>query len=184
MEAIVAFVETFLSAPLQLVIILAAFGIFIYWWTKERPKERIEHKELITKLSDDANKAEERREKEREDYLKSLEAMRLQTQNQAIIYEKAVENCTKVIENNSRAMENLNLQIQNNMVTMDAVKTKVEASMELARVKFEDSAAILGDKIDRSAKTVGIMAQISEKLVDEIKEGLIRAKVKGEQNNE
>lgn len=180
MGEIVNFIETFLSAPLQLVIILTVFSIFIYWWVKERPNERQDQWNLIAKLSEDANNAEKRREKEREDFLQSLNEIRTQTLNSNVMYEKTLENCTKVIENNSHAMENLNLQIQNNAKAMEALETKIADSLALMEVKLDDSTNSLADKADLSIKATNDMAKINNELTDRIKEGLLKAEIRGE----
>ena len=46
MTEIITFINTFLGAPLQLVIILFAFGIFLYWYVKVRPKELSQYENL------------------------------------------------------------------------------------------------------------------------------------------
>ena len=54
MSEIPKFIETFLGAPLQLVIILLFFGIFLYWFIKERPKSVEGQNKLVNAILEES----------------------------------------------------------------------------------------------------------------------------------
>lgn len=112
MSEIPKFIETFLGAPLQLVIILLFFGIFLYWFIKERPKSVEGQNKLVNAILEESRQARENSEKEKENFFKIMDDYRVQNERVSALYDKALENSTRAIENNTEVIKNQNTHAQ------------------------------------------------------------------------
>lgn len=112
MTEIPKFIETFLGAPLQLVIILFVFGIFLFWFIKERPKSIQNQNELINTILEESRQAKEDSAKEKESFFKVMDDYRTQNERVSALYDKALENSTRAIENNTEVIKNQNTHTQ------------------------------------------------------------------------
>ena len=107
MTEIITFINTFLGAPLQLVIILFAFGIFLYWYVKVRPKELSQYENLYNTVIKRCEISEKELKDERENFFKIMEDYRVQNERVSALYDKALENSTRAIENNTSVIHPL-----------------------------------------------------------------------------
>lgn len=121
MTEIKNFVETFLSAPLQLVLILLFLGIFVYWFLKERPKEIESQEKLINTVREDS-------QEERKNFFKIMDDYRVQNEKISAMYDKALENSTRAIENNTETIKNQNVHIQ---LTNQALQTLNDSALKV-----------------------------------------------------
>ena len=112
MPEIIKFIETFLGAPLQLVIILFIFGVFLYWFIKERPKTNKAQNEITEMIMKECSNREKVNHQERENFCKIMEDYRVQNERILALYDKALENSTRAIENNTKVIENQNTYSQ------------------------------------------------------------------------
>ena len=121
MSEITAFINTFLGAPLQLVIILFAFGIFLYWYVKVRPKELAQYENLYNTVIKRCETSEKELKAERENFFKIMENYRVQNERVSALYDKALENSTRAIENNTSVIYNYNAHIQVNNKALELI---------------------------------------------------------------
>lgn len=112
MGDIIKFIETFLTAPLQLVLILLVFGLGLYWFIKERPKANEAQSKFILDALSENKKQKEEFQKERSEFFKLMDDYRVQTAQTSALYDKALENSTRAIENNTEVIKNQNIHTQ------------------------------------------------------------------------
>lgn len=151
MTEIPKFIETFLGAPLQLVIILLFFGVFLYWFIKERPKSVQSQNNLINTILEESRQAKKDSAAEKESFFKIMDDYRAQNERVSALYDKALENSTRAIENNTEVIKNQNTHAQ---LTNQALET-LNDSVLRAEDKLE--------KIDES----------QQRLVNEVNEAII-----------
>lgn len=151
MTEIPKFIETFLGAPLQLVIILLFFGVFLYWFIKERPKSVQSQNNLINTILEESRQAKKDSVAEKESFFKIMDDYRAQNERVSALYDKALENSTKAIENNTEVIKNQNTHAQ---LTNQALET-LNDSVLRAEDKLE--------KIDES----------QQRLVNKVNEAII-----------
>lgn len=151
MTEIPRFIETFLGAPLQLVIILLFFGVFLYWFIKERPKSVQSQSNLINTILEESRQAKEDSAAEKESFFKIMDDYRAQNERVSALYDKALENSTRAIENNTEVIKNQNTHAQ---LTNQALET-LNDSVLRAEDKLE--------KIDES----------QQRLVNKVNEAII-----------
>ena len=151
MTEIPRFIETFLGAPLQLVIILLFFGVFLYWFIKERPKSVQSQSNLINTILEESRQAKKDSAAEKESFFKIMDDYRAQNERVSALYDKALENSTKAIENNTEVIKNQNTHAQ---LTNQALET-LNDSVLRAEDKLE--------KIDES----------QQRLVNKVNEAII-----------
>ena len=151
MTEIPKFIETFLGAPLQLVIILLFFGVFLYWFIKERPKSVQSQNNLINTILEESRQAKKDSAAEKESFFKIMDDYRAQNERVSSLYDKALENSTRAIENNTEVIKNQNTHAQ---LTNQALET-LNDSVLRAEDKLE--------KIDES----------QQRLVNKVNEAII-----------
>lgn len=151
MTEIPKFIETFLGAPLQLVIILLFFGVFLYWFIKERPKSVQSQNNLINTILEESRQAKKDSAAEKESFFKIMDDYRAQNERVSTLYDKALENSTRAIENNTEVIKNQNTHAQ---LTNQALET-LNDSVLRAEDKLE--------KIDES----------QQRLVNKVNEAII-----------
>lgn len=151
MTEIPKFIETFLGAPLQLVIILLFFGVFLYWFIKERPKSVQSQNNLINTILEESRQAKKDSAAEKESFFKIMDDYRAQNERVSALYDKALENSTRAIENNTEVIKNQNTHAQ---LTNQALET-LNDSVLRAEDKLE--------KIDES----------QQRLVNKVNEAII-----------
>ena len=151
MTEIPRFIETFLGAPLQLVIILLFFGVFLYWFIKERPKSVQSQSNLINTILEESRQAKKDSAAEKESFFKIMDDYRAQNERVSALYDKALENSTRAIENNTEVIKNQNTHVQ---LTNQALET-LNDSVLRAEDKLE--------KIDES----------QQRLVNKVNEAII-----------
>jgi F0F1-type ATP synthase membrane subunit b/b' len=151
MTEIPKFIETFLGAPLQLVIILLFFGVFLYWFIKERPKSVQSQSNLINTILEESRQAKKDSAAEKESFFKIMDDYRAQNERVSALYDKALENSTRAIENNTEVIKNQNTHAQ---LTNHALET-LNDSVLRAEDKLE--------KIDES----------QQRLVNKVNEAII-----------
>lgn len=151
MTEIPRFIETFLGAPLQLVIILLFFGVFLYWFIKERPKLVQSQSNLINTILEESRQAKKDSAAEKESFFKIMDDYRAQNERVSALYDKALENSTRAIENNTEVIKNQNTHAQ---LTNQALET-LNDSVLRAEDKLE--------KIDES----------QQRLVNKVNEAII-----------
>lgn len=151
MTEIPKFIETFLGAPLQLVIILLFFGVFLYWFIKERPKSVQSQNNLINTILEESRQAKKDSAAEKESFFKIMDDYRTQNERVSALYDKALENSTRAIENNTEVIKNQNTHAQ---LTNQALET-LNDSVLRAEDKLE--------KIDES----------QQRLVNKVNEAII-----------
>lgn len=151
MTEIPRFIETFLGAPLQLVIILLFFGVFLYWFIKERPKSVQSQSNLINTILEESRQAKKDSAAEKESFFKIMDDYRAQNERVSALYDKALENSTRAIENNTEVIKNQNTYAQ---LTNQALET-LNDSVLRAEDKLE--------KIDES----------QQRLVNKVNEAII-----------
>lgn len=151
MTEIPRFIETFLGAPLQLVIILLFFGVFLYWFIKERPKSVQSQSNLINTILEESRQAKKDSAAEKESFFKIMDDYRAQNERVSALYDKALENSTRAIKNNTEVIKNQNTHAQ---LTNQALKT-LNDSVLRAEDKLE--------KIDES----------QQRLVNKVNEAII-----------
>lgn len=151
MTEIPRFIETFLGAPLQLVIILLFFGVFLYWFVKERPKSVQSQSNLINTILEESRQAKKDSAAEKESFFKIMDDYRAQNERVSALYDKALENSTRAIENNTEVIKNQNTHAQ---LTNQALET-LNDSVLRAEDKLE--------KIDES----------QQRLINKVNEAII-----------
>ena len=151
MTEIPRFIETFLGAPLQLVIILLFFGVFLYWFIKERPKSVQSQSNLINTILEESRQAKKDSAAEKESFFKIMDDYRAQNERVSALYDKALENSTRAIKNNTEVIKNQNTHAQ---LTNQALET-LNDSVLRAEDKLE--------KIDES----------QQRLVNKVNEAII-----------
>ena len=125
MGEIINFVETFLTAPLQLVLILLVFGLGLYWFIKERPKVNEAQNKFILDALNENKKQKEEFQKERGEFFKLMDDYRVQTAQTSALYDKALENSTRAIENNTDVIKNQNIHTQLTNQTLSTLNDSV-----------------------------------------------------------
>lgn len=151
MTEIPRFIETFLGAPLQLVIILLFFGVFLYWFIKERPKSVQSQSNLINTILEESRQAKKDSAAEKESFFKIMDDYRAQNERVSALYDKALENSTRAIENNTEVIKNQNTHAQ---LTNQALET-LNDSVLRAEDKLE--------KIDESQQ--GLVNKVNEAII-------------------
>ena len=146
MTEIPAFIETFLGAPLQLVIILLVFGIFLYWFVKERPNTIKNNTDLINSVMKECRENKEAAEKEKESFYKIMDDYRAQNERISAMYDKALENSTRAIENNTEVIKNQNTHAQLTNQTLSTLSDIVERASEKLE-KIDESQHTLSSKV-------------------------------------
>lgn len=149
MTEIPRFIETFLGAPLQLVIILLFFGVFLYWFVKERPKSMQNQSNLINSILEESRQAKSASEKEKERFFKIMDDYRVQNERISALYDKALENSTRAIENNTEVIKNQNTysQLTNQaLATLNDSVLRTEDKLE----NVSNSQQLLATKIQES----------------------------------
>lgn len=151
MSEISRFIETFLGAPLQLVIILLFFGVFLYWFVKERPKSVESQNKLINTILEESRQAKEDSAKEKESFFKIMDDYRVQNERVSALYDKALENSTRAIENNTEVIKNQNTHAQ---LTNQALAT-------------------LNDSVLRAEDKLETVSDSQQKLTNKVHEAII-----------
>ena len=133
MKEITAFIDTFLGAPLQLVIILLVFGLFLYWYLKVRPKELEQYTSLYNTIIQRCETSEQELRAERENFFKIMEDYRVQNERISALYDKALENSSRAIENNTSVICNYNAHMQVNNKALEAINDTLSQQVENLR---------------------------------------------------
>lgn len=157
MKGIVEFIDAFLTAPLQLVLILVVLAIFIYWFVKERPKTSAAQEKIIQEALAEAKKQKDEFKKERAEFFKLMDDYRVQGEKTSALYDKALENSTRAIENNTEVIKNQNIHTQltnQNLSTLNASMIRVEEKVDKA---IEEE-----KKIKETAQELAILYRIKE----------------------
>lgn len=149
MADFIKFIETFLGAPLQLVIILLVFAIFIYWYIKERPKSAQVQNELINSIMKECKQNREDHIKEKESFYKIMDDYRVQNERVSALYDKALENSTRAIENNTEVIKNQNTHAQLTNQTLATLNDSVERASEKLE-KIDGSQQELVNKVQET----------------------------------
>ena len=149
MTEIPKFIETFLGAPLQLVIILLFFGVFLYWFIKERPKSVQSQSNLINTILEESRQAKRDSAAEKESFFKIMDDYRAQNERVSALYDKALENSTRAIENNTEVIKNQNTHAQ---LTNQALETLNDSVLraEDKLEKIDDSHQRLVNKVSEA----------------------------------
>lgn len=149
MTEIPRFIETFLGAPLQLVIILLFFGVFLYWFIKERPKSVQSQSNLINTILEESRQAKRDSAAEKESFFKIMDDYRAQNERVSALYDKALENSTRAIENNTEVIKNQNTHAQ---LTNQALETLNDSVLraEDKLEKIDDSHQRLVNKVSEA----------------------------------
>ena len=149
MTEIPKFIETFLGAPLQLVIILLFFGVFLYWFIKERPKSVQSQNNLINTILEESRQAKKDSAAEKESFFKIMDDYRAQNERVSALYDKALENSTRAIENNTEVIKNQNIHAQ---LTNQALETLNDSVLraEDKLEKIDESQQRLVNKVDEA----------------------------------
>lgn len=149
MTEIPKFIETFLGAPLQLVIILLFFGVFLYWFIKERPKSVQSQNNLINTILEESRQAKKDSAAEKESFFKIMDDYRAQNERVSALYDKALENSTRAIENNTEVIKNQNTHAQ---LTNQALETLNDSVLraEDKLEKIDESQQRLVNKVDEA----------------------------------
>ena len=150
MSQIIDFITVFLGAPLQLVIILFVFALFLYWYIKVRPKEQKAQNTLITDLINQNKVNRDEVEKERKNFFKVMEDYRAQQEKISALYDKALEHSTRAIENNTEVIKNQNIHTQlTNQALQSLNHTMERAEERLGRIeKVQSDVALEVHEID------------------------------------
>lgn len=149
MTEIPKFIETFLGAPLQLVIILLFFGVFLYWFIKERPKSVQSQNNLINTILEESRQAKKDSAAEKESFFKIMDDYRAQNERVSALYDKALENSTRAIENNTEVIKNQNTHAQ---LTNQALETLNDSVLraEDKLEKIDESQQRLANKVNEA----------------------------------
>lgn len=149
MTEIPRFIETFLGAPLQLVIILLFFGVFLYWFIKERPKSVQSQSNLINTILEESRQAKKDSAAEKESFFKIMDDYRAQNERVSALYDKALENSTRAIENNTEVIKNQNTHTQ---LTNQALETLNDSVLraEDKLEKIDESQQRLANKVNEA----------------------------------
>lgn len=149
MTEIPRFIETFLGAPLQLVIILLFFGVFLYWFIKERPKSVQSQSNLINTILEESRQAKKDSAAEKESFFKIMDDYRAQNERVSALYDKALENSTRAIENNTEVIKNQNTYAQ---LTNQALETLNDSVLraEDKLEKIDESQQRLVNKVNEA----------------------------------
>lgn len=149
MTEIPKFIETFLGAPLQLVIILLFFGVFLYWFIKERPKSVQSQNNLINTVLEESRQAKKDSAAEKESFFKIMDDYRAQNERVSALYDKALENSTRAIENNTEVIKNQNTHAQ---LTNQALETLNDSVLreEDKLEKIDESQQRLVNKVNEA----------------------------------
>lgn len=149
MTEIPRFIETFLGAPLQLVIILLFFGVFLYWFIKERPKSVQSQSNLINTILEESRQAKKDSAAEKESFFKIMDDYRAQNERVSALYDKALENSTRAIENNTEVIKNQNTHAQ---LTNQALETLNDSVLraEDKLEKIDESQQRLANKVNEA----------------------------------
>ena len=149
MTEIPKFIETFLGAPLQLVIILLFFGVFLYWFIKERPKSVQSQNNLINTILEESRQAKKDSAAEKESFFKIMDDYRAQNERVSALYDKALENSTRAIENNTEVIKNQNTHAQ---LTNQALETLNDSVLraENKLEKIDESQQRLVNKVNEA----------------------------------
>lgn len=156
MGEIVKFIETFLAAPLQLVLILVMIAIFLYWFIKERPKINMAQNTIMQDALKETKQQKEDFQKERAEFFKLMDDYRAQSEKTSALYDKALENSTRAIENNTEVIKNQNVHTQ---LTNQALST------------LNDSVLRMESKVDKAVEG-------QEKIKDMAQESIILQKTR------
>lgn len=149
MSEITKFIEVFLGAPLQFVIILLCFGIFLYWFIKERPKIAENQNGLIKTIMDENKRNREEQEKERASFFQVMDDYRVQNEKTSVLYDKALENSTRAIENNTEVIKNQNTCAQLTNQSLASLNDRI-CRAEDKLEKIEDSQQKLINKVQEA----------------------------------
>lgn len=149
MTEIPHFIETFLGAPLQLVIILLFFGVFLYWFIKERPKSVQSQNNLINTILEESRQAKKDSAAEKESFFRIMDDYRAQNERVSALYDRALENSTRAIENNTEVIKNQNTHAQ---LTNQALETLNDSVLraEDKLEKIDESQQKLVNKVNES----------------------------------
>lgn len=115
MTEIMTVVTTLMNGPFVLLVAIFIFALFIWWFVKERPKERKQTEDMLVQRA------------------KEIEAFRSSMERTSMLYEKALENSTRAIENNTEVINNHNMNIQmlNKQLEMSLANQKcTDANLE------------------------------------------------------
>lgn len=135
MQEIIKFIDAFLTAPLQLVLILVVLAIFVYWFIKERPKVSAAQEKFLQEALTEAKKQKDEFQKERAEFFKLMDDYRVQGEKTSALYDKALENSTRAIENNTEVIKNQNIHTQltnQNLSTLNSSMIRVEEKVDRA----------------------------------------------------
>lgn len=149
MGEFVKFIETFLGAPLQLVIILLVFAIFLYWYVKERPKSSQVQNDLINSIMEECKQNRADHLKEKESFYKIMDDYRVQNEKISVLYDKALENSTRAIENNTEVIKNQNTYTQLTNRALETLNANVNKASEKLE-KIDESQQDLTTKVNES----------------------------------
>lgn len=146
---IVNFIEKFMGYPLQLVLLLGIFAMFLYWFIKERPKAQQTQSQLIQSIMNECNANRSELLKERTDFFKIMDDYRVQNAQISALYDKALENSTRAIENNTEMIKNQNTHAQLTNQALANLSEAVERAEEKLE-KIEDSQQTTSNKVNES----------------------------------
>lgn len=149
MSEIQHFIETFLGAPLQLVIILLCFALFLYWFIKERPKINSSQIDLAQNIMKEYKRQSEDNAKEREGFFKIMDDYRVQNERISALYDKALENSTRAIENNTEVIKNQNTHAQLTNQTLATLNDEVQRTNERLE-RIDENERKLYEKVQES----------------------------------
>lgn len=149
MTEIPKFIETFLGAPLQLVIILLFFGVFLYWFIKERPKSVQSQNNLINTILEESRQAKKDSAAEKESFFKIMDDYRAQNERVSALYDKALENSTRAIENNTEVIKNQNTHAQLTNQVLETLNDSVLRAEDKLE-KIDESQQRLVNKVNEA----------------------------------
>lgn len=149
MTEIPRFIETFLGAPLQLVIILLFFGVFLYWFIKERPKSVQSQSNLINTILEESRQAKKDSAAEKESFFKIMDDYRAQNERVSALYDKALENSTRAIENNTEVIKNQNTHARLTNQTLETLNDSVLRAEDKLE-KIDESQQRLVNKVNEA----------------------------------
>ena len=101
-SSIVAFLEFCVTSfPLPLALLVLAIGFWVFWYFKIRPQDKAKEE-----ARDEAYR------KQGDEFLEAMTQCKENFQHTVSMYEKALDNSTKAIENNTAAMNMMSLEMK------------------------------------------------------------------------
>lgn len=116
MSEIFSFLEyCFNNWPIYVTLLAIIVAVFLVWFFKIRPQEKAKEQER-----DEANRKREN------EFLEAMTRNDENAKNTVIMYERALDNSTRAIENNSAALNMLSLEMKHLRATSEAHDESLE----------------------------------------------------------